>query len=187
MKAYKGFDKRLICTCGKGNFQYQPGITYREKESKTARTGFHSAEYLADCFKWYAPNGENRFFLVEAGGSIDEEIGDSKIASTELTLVEELNLKQMTIACMLYMVRHPERNWAQSGSCYQIGKQATVCRGIAIARGQKPRAKAEEGCIGLILEQKGRIIQAKAAMVGEKMIKSNKWYTITEKGELICE
>lgn len=187
MRAYKGFNENLACTCGKGIFYYQPGATYREKDSKTASTGFHSAENPADCFTWYSPNGSNRFFLVEAGGSIDEGIDDTKIASTELTLVKELNLKQMTLACMIYMAKHPTRKWKCFGSHHKIDEQAEVALGIAIGRGEKPKAKAKSGCIGLMLERNGVVMQAKAAMVDGKNIKSNKWYTITEEGTLVCE
>lgn len=187
MRAYKGFNENLACIYGKGIFNYQPGVTYREKDSKVASTGFHSAENPAGCLIVYPPDGRNRYFLVEAGGSIDEEIDDTKIASTELTLVKELNLKQMTLACMIYMAKHPTRKWKCSGSNHKIDEQAEIASGIAIGRGEKPKAKAKSGCIGLMLERNGVVMQAKAAMVDGKNIKSNKWYTITEEGTLVCE
>lgn len=186
MQAYKGFNKKLQCTGGHGVFTYEPGKTYMEQTSKTASSGFHCAEYLPDCFKFYPPDGENRFFLVEAGGSIDEEAGDSKIACTEITLVKELNRKQMAIACMMYMAAHPKRNWKESGWHYHIDKnKAETVRGIAIARGTNPKAKGGNGSvIGLVLEEGGQIIQAKAAEIDGIRIKPDTWYTITRGGSI---
>ena len=43
MIAYKGFNKDLTCTKGKGVFQYEPGKKYVEEKAKCARTGFHAA------------------------------------------------------------------------------------------------------------------------------------------------
>lgn len=186
MQAYKGFNEKLQCTWGKGTFTYEPGITYVEQQSKTASTGFHCAEYIPDCFKYYSPNGKNRFFLVEAGGSIDEEAGDSKIACTQITLMKELNLKQMTIACMMYIVRHPGREWKTAGSHYMIAeKKAYINKGIAIARGMQPQAKGDTGSIlGLLFEKDGQIMQAKAVEVDGIQIKTDTWYTISEGGEI---
>lgn len=186
MLAYKGFNQNLQCTCGKGVFTYEPGKTYIEARSKTARTGFHCAEYLPDCFKFYSPDGNNRFFAVEAGGSIDEEDGDSKIACTELTLTKELNLKQMALASMIYMVRHPKRDWKASGHHYCITSKAEITEGIAIARGTGPQARGDKGSVvGLVLEEEGQIIQAKAAEVDGTEIKPDTWYTITKGGTII--
>ena len=47
MRTFKGFNNNLQATCGKGTFQYQPGVLYREEKSKTRSTGFHAAEYLS--------------------------------------------------------------------------------------------------------------------------------------------
>lgn len=186
MQVYKGFNRELKCTCGQGVYAYEPGKTYKETKSKTRSAGFHCAEYLPDCFKFYAPDGNNRFFLVEAGGSIDEEEEDSKIACTEITLVKELNLKQMVIACMIYMVKHPQRSWKASGYCYKIDTdKAETGRGIAIARGKNPRARGGTGsAIGLVLEKNGQIIEARAFEVDGKQILPDTWYTITKEGEI---
>lgn len=186
MLAYKGFNEKLQCTLGKGTFTYEPGRTYTEQSSKTASTGFHCAEYLPDCFKFYPPDRKNRYFLVEAGGSIDEEAGDSKIACTEITLIEELNLKQMAIACMIYMASHPKRDWETYGPGYHISKnKAETNKGIAIARGKEPKAKGKIGSVlGLMMEEHGQITQAKAAEVDGTKIRPDIWYTLTEGGKI---
>ena len=64
MRTFKGFNNNLQATCGKGTFQYQPGVLYREEKSKTRSTGFHAAEYILDCMRCYPLNGKNRFSSV---------------------------------------------------------------------------------------------------------------------------
>ena len=71
MRVYKGFNKKIQAKHGKGTFQYEKGKTYKEEKSKTRSTGFHAAEYILDCLQWYPIDGKNKFFLCEAGGSID--------------------------------------------------------------------------------------------------------------------
>ena len=44
MRAYKGFNKDLVCTMGKGQYQYEVGKTYKEDVAKCANTGFHCVD-----------------------------------------------------------------------------------------------------------------------------------------------
>lgn len=111
MRVYKGFNKKIQAKHGKGTFQYEKGKTYKEEKSKTRSTGFHAAEYILDCLQWYPIDGKNKFFLCEAGGSIDEEDGCSMVVSTELTLLRELTLMEIAMAAMEYMIIHPKRTW----------------------------------------------------------------------------
>lgn len=109
MRVYKGFNKKIQAKYGKGTFQYEKGKTYKEEKSKTRSTGFHAAEYILDCLQWYPIDGKNKFFLCEAGGSIDEEDGCSMVVSTELTVLRELTLMEIAMAAMEYMIIHPKR------------------------------------------------------------------------------
>ena len=60
MIAYKGFNKDLTCTKGKGVFQYEPGKKYVEEKAKCARTGFHAAtnplDVLSYCLLYTSPS-----------------------------------------------------------------------------------------------------------------------------------
>ena len=49
MIAYKGFNKDLTCTMGKGRFQYEVGKSYKEDSAKCASTGFHCTEEPIHC------------------------------------------------------------------------------------------------------------------------------------------
>lgn len=188
MIAFKGFTGELTATCGKGIFQYKPGKTYTEEKSKTRSTGFHCAEYILDCMEWYPMDGKNRFFAVDAAGSIDEESECSMVVCTQITLKKELTVKEIAGYAMLYMVKHPKRDW-QRDDCYVQVKTNTAEapeRGnIAIARGIDPKVRGAAGSIlGLIKEDAaGEIIQAKVFTAGED-VKADTWCTVTEEREL---
>ena len=79
MIAYKGFNKDLACTLGKGTFQYVVGKTYREDAAKCVKTGFHCVEEPIEVLRWYSGNTA-RYCIVEAKGDINED-GNDKIAT----------------------------------------------------------------------------------------------------------
>lgn len=189
MIAYKGFTKGLTATYGKGVYHYTVGETLHEEKSKTRSTGFHSAEYILDCMQWYSLDGENRFFKVEAGGSIDEETGCSMVVSTEITLLQELTIGEIALAAVRYMVEHPRREWETSGTRLCVRRDTadgTAPRSIIIARGPHPKVRAQEdSAIGLITESESKIQNAIVRLVRKDgAVRPGIWYTITESGEL---
>ena len=187
MIAYKGFSKELSSVMGNGQketCQFVPGETKKVEESKTARSGFHCCENPFECLGYYPLDYENRYFQVEAAGSIDEDAGE-KIACTELTLIRELTIKEFVGYGMAYMLQHPMRNgWEQNRLHLQVKKDAPVANeegDIAIARGTKPivRAEKEGNILGLIVEKsQGWIDSAKLFVVGKEQI--GKWYTLKD-------
>lgn len=189
MIAYKGFTKDLTATMGKGIYHFKPGKTYRTEKSKTVRTGFHCCENPFECLFYYPINGENRFFMVEAGGSIDEDDGE-RIACTEITLLKELSLKELAGHGMMYMVRHPLRkNWKQRKRGVEVTDAETETareNEIVIVRGTHPVVSGEKDSIlGLILEpEPGNIKAAKLFVPGEDA-KANTRYTLTEDRTLL--
>ena len=188
MIAFKGFTEELTATYGKGIFQYEPGKTYTEEKSKTRSTGFHCAEYILDCMKWYPMDGKNRFFVVDAAGSIDEEDRCSTVVCTQITLKKELTVKEIAGYAMLYIVKHPKRDWQMGDSFVQVKTNTAEApeRGtIAIARGTDPKVRGAAGSVlGLIKENAaGDIIQAKVFTAGSD-VKADTWYTLTEEREL---
>lgn len=185
MIAFKGFNEALQCTCGAGTYQYQKGEIIREEASKTASKGFHSAEYILDCLKWYPLDGKNRYFRVKAGGSIDEEEGDTKIASTEITLKDELGILEVAGEAISYMLKHPKRAWEASGKNLDVSREQAECRngyGIAIARGIAPKVRGESGAVlGIVQEdEQGKILAAGLYIVGKGNVRENVWYTIRD-------
>lgn len=180
MYAYKGFNGDLTCTCGVGKFQYRPGESIKETYSKAQRSGLHCAENPLECLRWYPLGGGNRYFLVEASGSLDE-IGrdDTQIACTEMTLLKELSLKEFAGHAMMYMVRHPLRDWGVERSHISVRSDRAEASGegaIAIARGENPMVRGGQGAIlGLIRETGGLIEDAKLFEVTGD-IRPGTWY-----------
>lgn len=178
MIAYKGFTKDLTARLGSGNYQFEPGKTYTEESSKTVRSGFHCCENPFNCLTYYSLDGENRFFMVEAAGSIDEDDGE-RIACTELTLLKELSVLEFALEGMKYMINHPAReNWQQNYSEVKVQPdraEVTKANYIAIARGVNPCVKGPEGSVlGIIREIEGfGIVDAKLFVV--EAAEADKW------------
>lgn len=190
MLAYKGFKSDLTCTFGRGTFQYKEGQTIKEEDSKAQRTGLHCAENPVECLRWYPLGGGNRYFLVEAAGSIDELGGtDTQLACTEMTLLKELSLKEFAGHAMMYMVKHPLRDWKRNSRMLQITEDEAEAdeNGIAIARGLHPKVKGKQGAVlGLIRDNGGLIEDAKLFAV-EGEIKPDTWYTLKDRQPMEVE
>ena len=172
MRAYKGFTKELISRLGNGETEtccFVPGETKEEEESKTVSCGFHCCENPFECLDYYALNGENRFFIVEAAGDIDED-DEERIACTKITLIEELTPFRFAMEGMKYIITHPAREkWQQLKRGVTVARDRAEARGrgcIAIARGEHPAVTGVEGSIlGLIVEKDGMITGAKLFVV----------------------
>lgn len=183
MRAYKGFTKDLVSRLGDGNkatCRFVPGETKAVDVSKTVRSGFHCCENPFACLRYYAFDGKNRFFAVEAEGDIDED-DDERIACTRITLVEELTPFKFAMEGMKYMVMHPARErWQQSGRGVSVLKDRAEAKKkgcIAIARGERPVVSGVTGSIlGLLCEQDGCITGAKLFIVSKEQ--SGREYTL---------
>ena len=182
MRAYKGFKSDLTCTYGRGVYQYEIGVPVREDSSKCQSRGTHCAENPLECLRWYPLGKGNRYFIVEAEGSIDELGGtDTQLACTEITLVKELSIKELAGHAMMYMVQHPLREWEWRGWFLQVSRDRAVGNeegSIAIARGEHPKVRGVSGAVlGLIKESEGLIEDAKLFEVSGD-IKPDTWYTL---------
>ena len=186
MKAYKGFTKDLRATLGKGR-SYKANELVKESSSKCARTGLHCAENPLDCFTYYGLCANNVFWLVEAGGSMDEDGSDSKIACTEMKLVKELSIKELAGHAMMYMVNHPLREWERNNtSCVVAREEARGCRWmIAIARGENPQVQGSMGAVlGLLREVNGEITAARVIEIDGIQYQPEQWYVLDGQGNV---
>lgn len=186
MIAYKGFTKELTARLGQGDYRFRPEGTFEEKLSKTAKSGFHCCENPFECLGYYNLGTKDRFFQVEAAGSIDED-GAERIACTKITLIKELGIKEFAGHGMMYIVRHPLREkWQQSLDRLLVAPdkaEAQKAGGIAIARGKNPKVRGPLGSVlGLIAEpEPGNITAAKLFVAGpESGTKGATWYTLKE-------
>ena len=186
MLAYKGFTKDLRATLGKGR-AYTANELVVEESSKCASRGLHCAENPLDCFTYYSLNERNVFWLVEAGGSIDEDGCDSKIACTELKLLKELSVKGLAGHAMMYMVNHPLREWERNNcSCVVARDKAQGSQWkIAIARGEDPCVSGKAGSVlGLIREVNGEITAARVFEIDGISYQSDTWYVLDSQGKV---
>ena len=113
MKTYKGTDKSMQCR-GK---QYVLGK--KEVDDGAIRCGdkgYHSCEAPFDVLRYYPNINGNRFFEAEAGGEIDKaENDDTKLASSELTLKNEIDFAGLVKAQIEY-TRKKAENGTTGGS-----------------------------------------------------------------------
>ena len=129
MLAYKGFDKGLICR----DYQFNPGLNVTEK-ANCAKNGFHCAENPLDCFNYYPNIKNSEYYIVDAGGDIDEDERDSKISCTHLTVLKRLTLKDLLLHSLAYINDHPFRK-----NSSQVEKEIGKSRnGYVIVRGKYP-------------------------------------------------
>lgn len=185
MIAYKGISQDMTARLGNQDGEkFRIGQTYTVKKSKTANCGYHCCENPAQCLGYYDLRTD-RFFKVEAAGSIDED-SNERIACTKITILEELDTKGFFAACMKYIVGHPERDkWEWSGKGVEIARNSAKAAVIAIARGEDPRAMIREceGYIGLIKEDaNGMLLKAEIIKIDNKSRYSGTWYHINPSG-----
>lgn len=156
MIAYKGFNKELACTLGKGVFRYQVGQTYKEELAECARTGFHCVEEPIEVLQWYR---EGRYCVVEALGDIHED-GNKKISCSEMRILREISKEQLGALECEWMRTHPERAYSNE-VCRNTGEARQD--GIIVVRGKNPKAAGGLGAtIFLVKEQSGEIVAAGA-------------------------
>ena len=89
--AYKGMEIDMTC---KG-FQYEIGKTYKTDKVKLCNWGFHACLNPRDVLDYYSQE-YSRYFKVKLSGEI-AKCGsvDTKVAATEITILEEINIKEL--------------------------------------------------------------------------------------------
>ena len=138
MIAYKGFLPGLICR----GYQFQMGLNVTEK-ANCAQNGFHCAENPLDCLNYYSDVNQAEYYIVDAGGDLDEDSIDSKIACTELNVLRKLEADKLILHGLAYMVDHPQL--PLSSTVRQ--NYAEAHNGYAVVRGPDPIARGKVGDI----------------------------------------
>lgn len=175
MICYKGFNKDLACTMGKGIYQYKIGETYKEKEADCARTGFHCVEEPIEVLRWYSKNV--RFCIVEAKGDISED-GDERIACTEMKLIKEITLEQLGVLECEWIINHPDR---KCSSKVEEEKGVAGSGEIVVVRGKNPKAAGAKGTTVFLLKEKTEtkeIEEAAAYTIDGDTYKENMYYNV---------
>ncbi|HCH9400884.1 TPA: hypothetical protein N2639_002085 [Salmonella enterica] len=203
---FKGFNKDLKCR----GFQFAIGETFHhDGKVEACGSGFHACECPFDVFSYYPP-AESRYAETISFGITDsEEGGDTKIASSSITIKDELTLPQ-------FIQRGIEWTWSKidksleqqiiSGNwsaATNTGKRSAATntgnrsaaevsgsQSVAASLGIEGKARASEG--GAIVlcyrDEDGELIHIRASKVGENGIMPDTWYQLDEDGEFVeCE
>ena len=186
MRAVKAFNKYLQATRGKGTFSMEPGKTYEETEAKCAHNGFHCAENPL-CALGYYNSMDSRFFIVEAGGDINQDGYGTRISCTKLTLLKEITRIQLAMLACEYIQRYPEREENETHLEHDSGSVDTK-GDFVIVRGKNPEGKGVKDSYIFLMKEKRNskeIEQIQAVYVDGVEIKAGKYYRL--RGDTICE
>lgn len=170
MIAYKAFNKGLKCR----GYQFQMGLNVTEK-AQTKNCGFHCAENPLDCLDYYGYMDDADYYIVNAGGDVDEDDIDSKISCTELTIIQQLSKEEFVLHALAYMVDHAKRPCNKRVE-RNIGRAGE--NGFVIVRGADPVASGKKGDILAFAREAedGSIAEVTMVTVDGKTILPRKWY-----------
>ncbi len=185
MIAIKAFNKDLQATLGQGIVTMEPGKTYEEKTAKCARNGYHCAENPL-CALGYYNSMDSRFFIVEAGGDINQDGYGTRISCTKLTLKKEITRLQLAVLACEYIRKYPEREESETHLFKDKG-ECKVKDDFVIVRGKNPKVKGVKGSYLFLLKEEkySRSIQGIYPLyVDGKQIKANQYYGL--RGERLC-
>lgn len=181
MIAYKGFQKGLVCR----GYQFVMGLNTTEK-ANCRENGFHCAENPLDCLVYYPNMEQSEYYLVNAGGDLDEDAYDSKISCTELTVIKKLTKEEFFLHSLAYMADHPLREW----SSHVKKDKAESYSGYAVVRGADPIAKGKKGDILAFVKEdadNGCVLQIALAQVNGKKVMPGVWYGVDLKERQVAE
>lgn len=179
MIAYKAFEPGLICR----KYQFAMGLNATEK-ANCAANGFHCAENPLDCLSYYSL-GETEFYLVDAGGDIDEDNNDTKIACTELTIIKQLTNEEFFLHGLAFMADRPLRKW----SSHVEKNYGKATNGYAVVRGIDPVACGKAGDILAFAKENhagNKIVQLALTRVGSDEIMPDIWYGVDLTERQVC-
>ncbi|WP_366538785.1 DUF7666 domain-containing protein [Salmonella enterica] len=209
---FKGFNKDLKCR----GFQFAIGETFHhDGKVEACGSGFHACECPFDVFSYYPP-AESRYAETISFGITDsEEGGDTKIASSSITIKDELTLPQFIQRGIEWIWSKIDKSLEQQIMCgswsaatntgYQSAATNTGNRSaatntgdcsaaevsgsqsVAASLGIEGKARASEG--GAIVlcyrDEDGELIHIRASKVGENGIMPNTWYQLDKDGEFV--
>ena len=88
--AYKGMNSDMSCR----DFKYEVGKSYKTDKVKLCKCGFHACLNPRDVLGYYFQEG-SRYFKVKLSGEVTKcDISNTKVAATEMTILEEINIKE---------------------------------------------------------------------------------------------
>ncbi|EBR0484089.1 hypothetical protein BIW80_13750 [Salmonella enterica] len=140
---FKGFNKDLTCR----DFQFAIGETFHhDGKVEACGSGFHACECPFDVFSYYPP-AESRYAETLSFGVTDhEEEGDTKIASSSITIKDELTLPQFIQRGIEWIWSKIDKSLEQQiMTGYQSAATNTGCQSAATNTGDQSAA-TNTGC-----------------------------------------
>ncbi|EGG4252341.1 hypothetical protein HIX57_003172 [Salmonella enterica] len=209
---FKGFNKDLKCR----DFQFEIGKTFHhDGKVEACGSGFHACECPFDVFSYYPP-AESRYAETISFGITDsEEGGDTKIASSSITIKDELTLPQFIQHGIEWIWSKIDKSleqqiisgdrsaatntgnrsaatntgdWsAATNTGNRSAAEVSGSQSVAASLGIEGKARASEG--GAIVlcyrYEDGELIHIRASKVGENGIMPDTWYQLDEDGEFV--
>ena len=87
--AYKAFDKNMQCR----GFQFEVGAHYEHNgKVEPCKSGFHACKNPLDVWNYYPIN--SRYAIVEIAGDVVDSGSDSKVACSNISIVQEITLTE---------------------------------------------------------------------------------------------
>lgn len=176
MIAYKAFSKDMIATMGRGNMKYEEGVTYKEDKAKCANYGMHCAEDPLDTLSYYGNMDESIYYIVEAGGTVNEDGHGTRISCTELRLTQKLSIYDFVMEAIKYMYIHPQREPND-----RVSEEVIANKWFGIARGKAPHVKGKQGTVIAVMKEypdSCEIEDFNIWIVGQDGVKQDTWYGI---------
>ena len=90
--AYKGMKSDMTCR----DFKYELGKTYKTDSVELCNCGFHACLNPRNVLDYYKQDEDSRYFKVKLSGEIAKcDKSDTKVAATEITILEEINIDEI--------------------------------------------------------------------------------------------
>lgn len=162
-----------------------------------AHSGGSTPASIRLTFSATTPPAGNRFAVVTAGGKIDRDNGDAKIASGRITIEAEITIPQLVTKAIEWVAArcHPDDanhskgyRSASSATGDQLASSASGIAAVALNIGYQGRARASEG--GAIVlcnhDDDGNLRHIRAAKVGDHDgIRPDVFYALNDDGEFV--
>ena len=180
--AYKAFDKNMQCR----GFQFEVGAHYEHNgKVEPCKSGFHACKNPLDVWNYYPIN--SRYAIVEIAGDVVDSGSDSKVACSNISIVQEITLTELINHSVKYMLNEcydklagHYSKLAASGDGSKLA--ASGKNSICMAAGYASTARVGENGVIVLPYYDGIRTRVAVGYVGENGIEPNVEYKVNNNG-----